>query len=114
MKQLEPTSADIFIGEHQLGELMTGRVVETHASHAKVELAEGVHARCRTREDAVAAESAAASADVTDLAAMLASRWKSGKGSADSDKGLKVGQIRRFKITTMDVATRRIEVESAD
>ena len=114
MKQLEPTSADVFIGEHELGEVLTGRVVETHATHAKVELAEGVHARCKTREEAVSAESTANAADVTDLAAMLASRWKSGKGSAESDKGLKVGQIRRFKITTMDVSTRRIEVESAD
>ncbi len=114
MKQLEPTSADVFIGEHQVGEVLTGRVVETHASHAKVELAEGVHARCKNREEAAAAEAGASAVDVGDLAAMLASRWKSGRGSAASDKGLKVGQIRRFAITSMDVATRRIEVESAD
>jgi small subunit ribosomal protein S1 len=114
MKQLEPTSADVFIGEHELGELLTGRVVETHATHAKVELAEGVHARCKTREEAASTESTASAADVNDLAAMLASRWKSGKGAGEADKGLKVGQIRRFKITTMDVSTRRIEVESAD
>lgn len=114
MKQLEPTSADVFIGEHQIGEVLTGRVVETHASHSKVELAEGVHARCKAREEAAAAEAGQSAADVTDLAALLASRWKSGKGSAGSDKGLKVGQIRRFKICAMDPATRRIEVESAD
>jgi small subunit ribosomal protein S1 len=114
MKQLEPTSADVFIGEHQVGDLLTGRVVETHASHSKVELAEGVHARCKHREEAAAAEAGEGAADVGDLAAMLASRWKSGRGSSVSDKGLKVGQIRRFKITAMDAATRRIEVESAD
>lgn len=114
MKQLEPTSADMFIGEHQVGEELTGRVVETHASHSKVELAEGVHARCRNKEEAAAAEAAEGGSDVTDLAAMLASRWKSGRGSGASDKGLKVGQVRRFKISAMDAATRRIEVESAD
>ncbi len=114
MKQLEPTSADIFIGEHQVGELLTGRIVETHASHSKVELAEGVHARCRNKEESVAAEAGQGGSDVTDLAALLASRWKSGKSGSGSDKGLKVGQIRRFKISAMDAATRRIEVEQAD
>ncbi|MBI5283312.1 MAG: S1 RNA-binding domain-containing protein [Candidatus Solibacter usitatus] len=117
MKQLEPTSADTFIGEHQVGELLTGRVVEVHTTHAKVELGEGVHARCKTREESsAAAESAAAKADVDDLAALLASRWKGGAsaGASSGKEGLRTGQIRRFKITVMDAEHRRIEVESAD
>lgn len=116
MKQLEPTSADTFISEHQVGELLTGRVVEVHATHAKVELGEGVHARCKTREDvSAAADSGAAKADVDDLAALLASRWKGGASAASSGKeGMRAGQIRRFKITLMDTEHRRIEVESAD
>jgi small subunit ribosomal protein S1 len=118
MKQLEPTSADIFIGEHTVGELLSGRVVEVHGGHAKIEIAEGVHARCKTKEEAAAAStgSGASSADVDDLAAMLASRWKSGPSTAAgaSKDSLRVGQIRRFKITAMDVANRRIEIEFAD
>jgi small subunit ribosomal protein S1 len=118
MKQLEPTSADIFIGEHTVGEQLSGRVVEVHGGHAKIEIAEGVHARCKTKEEAAAASTgaSASSADVDDLAAMLASRWKSGPATAAgaSKDSLRVGQIRRFKITAMDVANRRIEIEFAE
>ena len=118
MKQLEPTSADIFITEHTVGELLSGRVVEVHGGHAKIEIAEGVHARCKTKEEAAAAATStgAAAADVDDLAAMLASRWKSGPSTASGapKDSLRVGQIRRFKITAMDVANRRIEIEFAD
>ena len=117
MKQLEPTSADIFIGEHAVGELLSGRVVEVHGGHAKIEIAEGVHARCKTKEEAAAATSTGApAADVDDLAAMLASRWKSGPSTASGapKDSLRVGQIRRFKITAMDLGSRRIEIEFAD
>ncbi len=115
MKALEPTSADIFIGEHQVGDLVSGRVVETHASHAKIEISEGVHARCRLKESAAGGEKArAAAADVDDLAALLAAKWKGG-GSAEADrKTLRTGQLRRFRIVSMDPAHRRIEVEVAD
>jgi small subunit ribosomal protein S1 len=117
MKQLEPTTADIFIAEHQVGDLLTGRVVETHGATAKIEIGEGVHARCKTREEAEAAQGAAAgSADVDDLAAMLASRWKGGASSSSGSgkEGLRAGQIRRFRISAMDTEHRRIDVELAD
>jgi small subunit ribosomal protein S1 len=115
MKALEPTSADIFISEHQVGDLVSGRVVETHASHAKIEISEGVHARCRLKEAAGEGEKArAAAADVDDLAALLASKWKGGGGSSNDRKTLRTGQLRRFKIVSLDPAHRRIEVELAD
>ena len=115
MKALEPTSADIFISEHQVGDLVSGRVVETHASHAKIEISEGVHARCRLKEEAQAGEKArAAAADVDDLAAMLAARWKGGASLENDRKTLRTGQLRRFRITSLDPAHRRIEVEPAD
>ncbi len=115
MKALEPTSADIFISEHQVGDLVSGRVVETHASHAKVEISEGVHARCRLKEAVGEGEKArAAAADVDGLAALLAAKWKGG-GSAESDrKTLRTGQLRRFRIVALEPAHRRIEVEVAD
>ena len=116
MKQLEPTSADTFITEHQVGELLTGRVVEVHPGNIKVELGEGVHARCKGKEDVGGGHAAQAASNVDDLAAMLASRWKSGAGSGggSSKDNVRVGQIRRFKITAMETAHRRIEVELAD
>lgn len=117
MKQLEPTTADLFIAEHQVGELLTGRVVEAHGASAKIEIGEGVHARCKTREESESAQGASAgAADVDDLAAMLASRWKGGGSSASGSgkEGLRAGQIRRFKITAMDTEHRRIDVELAE
>jgi small subunit ribosomal protein S1 len=114
MKQLEPTSADVFIGEHAIGDLLSGRVVEVHGSSAKIEISEGVHARCKMKEEAASKQQAAAAADVTDLAAMLASRWKSGPSSSSSKEGIRPNQIRRFKITAMDAENRKIDVELAD
>ncbi len=115
MKQLEPTSADIFITEHAVGDTLMGRVVETHASWAKIEVAEGVTARCKTKEEAAASASAgAAAANVDDLAALLASKWKSGGGGESNDKGMKPGQIRKFKVTALDAGSRRVEVELAE
>jgi small subunit ribosomal protein S1 len=115
MKNLEPTSADLFIAEHPVGETLMGRVVEAHGPSAKVELAEGVHARCKLKEEAAAASAAAAGKDVDDLAAMLSSRWKGG-GSAGSGakEGMRPGQIRKFRIVASDAATRRIDVELAE
>ncbi|HPT25928.1 MAG TPA: S1 RNA-binding domain-containing protein [Bryobacteraceae bacterium] len=115
MKQLEPTSADVFIGEHAVGDMLSGRVVEVHGASAKIEISEGVHARCKLKEEAPAKQQAAAAADVTDLAAMLATRWKSGPSSSSSAKeGVRPNQIRRFKITAMDTEARKIDVELAD
>lgn len=114
MKQLEPTSADVFIVEHQVGETLMGRIVEVHGTSSKIELAEGVHARCRAKEEAAAAPKDEAAADVTDLAALLSARWKSGSGSQGGKDAVRPGQIRKFKITSMDPASRRIEVEFAE
>ena len=47
MKQLEPTSSDIWISEHQPGETITGRIVDVKNDRAKVEVGEGVYAMCR-------------------------------------------------------------------
>jgi small subunit ribosomal protein S1 len=113
MKQLEPTSVDIFLSEHQAGETLMGRVVEVHGNSAKIELAEGVHARCRTKEETAAQGTTQDSSDVTDLAAMLASRWKGAAGTSGVE-GLRPGQLRRFKISAVDAANCRIDLELAE
>lgn len=114
MKQLEPTSADVFISEHAVGEELMGRVVEVHGNSYKVELSEGVHGRCKAKEEAAAAAPAAEGENVDDLAALLASRWKSGAGSSQSKDTVRAGQIRKFKIIAIDAAARRVDVELAD
>ncbi len=119
MKQLEPTNADTFIAEHQVGETVTGRVVEVRSERAKIELGEGVNAECILAKAASKADkgsSSAATVDVSALSAMLNARWKSGEGNKTEGGAdlLKPGQIRTFKITAFDASKKRIEVEIAN
>jgi len=117
MKQLEPTSADVFISEHQVGDTLSGRIVDVKSHDARVELAEGVHARCKFKEEpppAAAPEQIAG--DVEDYAALLTQRWKMGAGSSGPARKdtVKAGQIRRFRILALDPAAKRIEVELSE
>jgi len=126
MKQLEPTAADLFIQEHQLGETLTARVAEVHRGEARVEVADGVTARCKLKETAPVEEpSAAAGGSIDDWTQLLKSRWKGGVGGSagaggakgpagDSKESVKPGGTYRFRITSMDAASRRIEVELAE
>ncbi|MBA3973700.1 MAG: 30S ribosomal protein S1 [Candidatus Solibacter sp.] len=113
MKQLEPTSADVFISEHAVGDLLSGRVVEVHGAAAKIEISEGVHARCKLKDESPAKQQAAAETDVTGLAAMLASRWKSGPAPSSGKDSIRPNQIRSFKIVALDAEARKIDVELA-
>ncbi len=123
MKQLEPTSLDEYIGEHQSGETVSGRLIEVSGGRARVELGEGVFASCRLKE-AAAKEAkeqqgggGGGKADVSALSAMLTARWKSGPASAGTPTPSNVpeparpGQVRTFKITLLDAAHKKIEVE---
>ena len=120
LKQLEPTKTDEFIAAHKAGDVVTGRVVESHAERCKVDLGEGVFAQCRLKP-AVTAEPAAApkasAADVGSLSAMLASKWKSGGGGggggSSASTGPKPGEVRQFKIISVDAAGKKIEIELA-
>jgi small subunit ribosomal protein S1 len=117
MKQLEPTSADEYISEHQPGETVTGRVVEVKQEKVKVELGEGVFATCRIEVEASESRKAGGSAkvDLSSMSAMLNARWKSGSGeSAESTGGptpAKAGQVRKFRIVSLDPGQKKIQVE---
>jgi len=115
MKQLEPTKADHYIAEHKIGDKVSGRVVEVQGSRAKVELGEGVVAACSltVKEEKAAASEDKKASDVSQLGAMLASRWKQG-GAAGNTAGLaRAGEVRSFRITQLDEAKRMIELELA-
>jgi small subunit ribosomal protein S1 len=115
MKQLEPTSADEYIAEHQVGDKVSGRVVDTGKSRARVELGDGVTAFCRLTEAAGTGGSApAARPDLASLTEMLANRWKGGGAAAGKDEPLRTGQIRSFRITAMDAGAKSIELELAE
>jgi small subunit ribosomal protein S1 len=115
MKQLIPTSLDEYIAEHKAGDVVTGRVVDASGNRMRVELGEGVHAVCRTGGEETAEEekSAVAGADVSSLSSMLAAKWKSGGGGGGARQGesARSGQVRSFRISKLDAATKRIELE---
>jgi small subunit ribosomal protein S1 len=122
IKQLEPTSADEYIAEHQVGESVTGRIVETSKGRAKVELGEGVFAECRMPEDSgngskagsSAPEPAAAKTDLGSLTAMLSAKWKQGPTAAAAQaEAPRAGQVRTFRILKLDQQNKKIEVELA-
>jgi small subunit ribosomal protein S1 len=114
MKQLEPTSSDIWISEHQPGETITGRIVDVKNDRAKVEVGEGVFAMCRLTgtEGRGGSKVSAEATDISTMTAMLAARWKSGPDFEAEQKVVKSGQIRQFRIVSMDPQSKRIEIEA--
>ncbi|HLH41693.1 MAG TPA: S1 RNA-binding domain-containing protein [Bryobacteraceae bacterium] len=112
IKQLEPTSIDEYLAEHKVGETVTGRIVDLSGNRARVELGQGVGAMAKLPERTQsAAPASAGGADLSALTAMLAQKWKSGGGAAAAFEAPKSGQIRTFKITALDAAAKRIELE---
>lgn len=119
LKQLQPTKTDDFISEHQTGDTLTARVADVRGSHIKVEVAEGVLAECRLAEEKKEAgssskpTSSSSPVDVGTLSAMLKSKWKEGKGGEPAPKTntIKVGQVRNFKIASLDPAGKKIVLE---
>jgi small subunit ribosomal protein S1 len=114
MRQLIPTSLDEYIAEHKEGDVVTGRMTDVSGSRAKVELGEGVHATCRLSADAPREEEnfKQDNVDLSSLTSMLQARWKGGQGGGGpKGEGPRSGQIRSFRISKLDAATKRIELE---
>ena len=120
IKQLVPTGIDEYLAEHQEKDVVSGRVVEVSGSSAKVELGEGIQAACRLtaekqkQEVAVTKQSAGAKADLDSLGSMLQARWKGGAVAKSAQpEEVRAGQVRSFRITKLDRAEKKIEVELA-
>lgn len=114
MRQLIPTTLDEYIAEHKEGDVVTGRLTDVSGPRAKVELGEGVHATCRLSADAPREEEKAGqeSANLSSLTSMLQARWKGGQGGGPSKgEGPRSGQIRSFRISKLDAAAKKIELE---
>jgi len=113
IKELEPTSADNFIAEHKVGDVITGRIVDVSPNRLKVELGEGVSGIAKLAEKKQEASSGgSAKADVSALSAMLTQRWKTGGGVAEKESNApRVGQVREVRITAMNPENRRVDVE---
>ena len=126
IKQLVPSGLDEYIVEHKEGDVVTGRMIEVSDKHARVELGEGIQANCRmdtaspaTGKDApVESDSSSSNAnakpDLSSLGSMLQARWKGGAaGGVAKPEAIRSGQIRKFRITRLDAAAKKIELELA-
>ena len=130
MKQLVPSGLDEYIAEHKEGDVVTGRMVEVSDGHSRVELGEGIEARCRMDASVKAADrkppqpSGVASSqssgkvpskpDLSALGSMLQARWKGSVAVSETKpEAAHAGQIRKFRITKLDAAAKKIELELA-
>jgi small subunit ribosomal protein S1 len=114
MKQLVPTGLDEFLAEHAVGDTVTGRLMEVAGETGRVELGEGVVAACRLTSAAAPMEEvkSAGALDLSSLSSMLNAKWKGGTStSAAKPEASKAGQVRSFRITSLDTEAKRIELE---
>jgi small subunit ribosomal protein S1 len=116
IKQLVPTSIEEYIAERQVGNVVSGRVVDVSKDQARVELGEGIQAVCRISAEPAAKETEPleSKVDLGALSTMLKAHWKGSAGTAASKpESLHAGQIRSFRIAKLDPATKKIELELA-
>lgn len=129
IKQMVPTGLDEFLAEHTVGDSITGRIIDidAHANTARVELGEGIIAPCTLplrpppREEP-AKPATATTLDLSQLGSLFATKWKTDT-SATKPAATKPttapatiptpGQVRSFRITTLDPATKALALELA-
>jgi len=120
MKQTLPSGLDEYIAEHKQGDVVSGRVIEVANGQARVELGEGIQSVCRVDLEKPAAEKklqatvSSGKADLSSLGSMLQARWKGATPAGNAKpQALSAGQIRSFRITALDPAAKKIELELA-
>jgi small subunit ribosomal protein S1 len=115
MKQLVPTGLDEYIAEHNVGDVVTGRLMDESGGQARVELGEGIQATCKMTVAAPAESEAPkkTNADLSSLSSMLQARWKSGSGGPPKVEPVRAGQLRSFRIVSLDRSAKKIAVEFA-
>ena len=114
MKQLIPTDLDEYLEEHSIGDVVSGRLIECTEDNAIVELGEGIRANCAVsvKTEPAASSQSEAKLDLSALSSMLSARWKGEtKASGAQAEPLHVGQVRNFKIATIDRDTKQISLE---
>ena len=115
MKQLLPTSVEEYIGEHKPGDSVTGRILDVTGVNARVELGEGIVGKCKipdqhstTDKNKQAPDS---KADLSSLTSMLQARWKGAASGARESEPVQAGQIRSFRISSLDPSSKKIDLE---
>jgi small subunit ribosomal protein S1 len=130
MKQLVPSGLDEYIVEHKEGDIVTGRMIEVAAGSSRVELGEGIEGRCRIEPASTVpakkpskasglsssepGSKAASKPDLSSLGSMLQARWKGKTAASDAKpEAIRTGEIRKFRISKLDAAGKKIELELA-
>jgi small subunit ribosomal protein S1 len=114
MKQLIPTDLDEYLEEHLIGDAVSGRLIECTADNAIVELGEGIRANCAVsaKSHPAASSQSEAKLDLSALSSMLSARWKGETKTLGAQaQPLHVGQVRNFKIATIDRDSKQISLE---
>jgi small subunit ribosomal protein S1 len=114
MKQLVPTSVEEYIAERRVGDLVSGRVMDISGGQARVELGEGIQGRCPILVEATTEKEtqSGSKADLSSLTSLLQARWKGGTaGGTSKPEGVRAGQIRSFRVSKLDAATKKIDLE---
>jgi small subunit ribosomal protein S1 len=116
MKQLEPTSMDHYIAEHQTGETVTGRIVDVKGERVKVELGDGVFGTCKIaseHKEETKSSKNTQSVDISSVTAMLAARWKQGGVTEvkENKNAVRSGQVRSFRIASVDAEQKKIQLD---
>jgi small subunit ribosomal protein S1 len=101
------------LAEHKPGETVSGRIVDVSGARAKVELGEGVRAFATIPEQKPESAGGSAKADLSAMTAMLTQKWKAGGGGAAgaAAEAPRSGQIRTFRITNIDAAAKKVDLE---
>jgi small subunit ribosomal protein S1 len=111
---LIPTDLDEYLEEHSVGDVVSGRLIEQTGDNAIVELGEGIRANCgiKAKVEAAASSQSEAKLDLSALSSMLNARWMGEtKISTSQVEPLHVGQMRNFRIVTIDRDTKQIALE---
>lgn len=114
MKQLIPSDLDEYLEEHSSGDVVSGRLIECTENNTIVELGEGIRANCAVsvKTEPAASSQSEAKLDLSALSSMLSARWKGETKTLGAQaEPLHVGQVRNFKIATIDRDTKQISLE---
>jgi small subunit ribosomal protein S1 len=114
IKQMVPTSIDEYLAERREDDVVSGRVMEVSGDQARVELGEGIQGMCRiAARPATEDKASGGSVDLASLSSMLNAKWKGGGAGESKPEAIRSGQIRSFRISRLDPAARKIELELA-
>ncbi len=113
MKQLEATAADEFAKDAAPGDQVTGRVIRVRGNEVSVQLGEGVEGVCVI--ETAGSSDAPAAASGASLAEQLSAAWKGGvkPASKTGSEFYHEGELRSFKIKSIDASGKKIELTSA-